>query len=95
VLRHDVFRHDVLRHDVLRHDVLRRLLGWVESGVLFMRSSVLAAHCGALVISPRPPGACQILDDGLTISCETPRVNTERAFQPRLVVNWREKTGGS
>jgi arginine/ornithine N-succinyltransferase beta subunit len=39
------------------------------------------------VIVSRPPGACQILDDGLTISCETPRVNTERAFRPRLVVS--------
>lgn len=37
---------------------------------------------------PRPPGACQILDDGLTISCESLFVNTERALRPRLVVIW-------
>jgi hypothetical protein len=92
VLRHDVLRQEVLRQEVLRHDVLRRLFGWVESGVLFMRSSVLAAHCGASVIRPRPPGACQILDDGLRISCEVQPVNTECAFRPRLVVNWRMKT---
>ena len=46
-----------------------------------------AAPCGAFSISPRPPGACQILDDGLTISYESPRVNTVRAFRPRMVVS--------
>jgi hypothetical protein len=41
----------------------------------------------------RPPGACQILDDGLTISYESPRVNTERAIRPRLVVIPRRRRG--
>jgi hypothetical protein len=51
-------RQELLRQELLRQELLRRPLGWVESGVLFMGFSVLAAPCGALVISPRPPGAC-------------------------------------
>jgi hypothetical protein len=42
-----LLRHELLRHELLRHELLRRPLGWVESGVLFMGNSVLAAPCGA------------------------------------------------
>ena len=90
LLRQVLLRQVLLRQVLLRHVLLRRVLGWLESGVWFMGFSGSAAPCGAFAISPRPPGACQILDDGLTISYESPSVNTERAFRPRLVVIWAE-----